>query len=59
MRKDFHILKENHKLIIMVLKLQKGMTAQISRVQHLCVWAIVMILHNNESLESRYNLIKP
>jgi len=57
--KGFSYFKGKSQTYYYGVEITKGNDCADIQSTTLCVWAIVMILHNNESLESRYNLIKP
>ena len=57
--KGFSYFKGKSQTFYYGVEITKGHDCADIQSTTLCVWAIVMILHNNESLESKYNLIKP
>jgi hypothetical protein len=57
--KGFSYFKGKSQTYYYGVEITKGNDCADIQSTTLCVWAIVMILQNNESLESRYNLIKP
>lgn len=57
--KGFSYFKGKSQTFYYGVEISKGQNFADIQSTTLCVWAIIMIMHNNESLEKKYKLIKP